>query len=209
MTKIFDWKRTQIKESFVHTSVTELDGKPCLRVTKHEDKLNEYDENTYAKVAGIDFHNGTIEVTMLARLLPDAPVLARGFIGIAFRINEDDTAFESYYVRPTNGIRVTDDPVRQSHGTQYFSYPTYTFEYFRAHGITRYDSEADIALDEWISLKAVVEGERAAFYVNDMEKPALVVDRLIHGADSHGGIGLFVDIGTEAFFRELKVTKAD
>ena len=209
MTEIFDWKRTQIQESYVHASVADLDGQTCLRVTKHEAKLNDYDENTYAKVAGTDFHNGIIEVTMLARLLPDAPALARGFIGIAFRINEDDSAFESYYVRPTNGIRVTEDPVRRSHGTQYFSYPNYTFEYFRAHGITRYDSEADIALDEWIRLKAVVKGERASFYVNDMEKPALVVDRLIHGADARGGIGLFVDIGTEAFFRDLKVTKTD
>ena len=38
---------------------------------------------------------------MLSRLLKDAPDFARGFIGIAYCINEDDTKFESFYVRPT------------------------------------------------------------------------------------------------------------
>lgn len=36
---------------------------------------------------------------------------ARGFIGIAFRIDDEDSTFESFYVRPTNG-RI-DDPVRK------------------------------------------------------------------------------------------------
>ena len=96
----------------VHTAVSaaELDGAPVLRVVKAE-KLMEFDENTYARLKGPSFHNGVIEVDMLSRLLPDAPDFARGFIGIAFRISEDDTAFESYYVRPTNGR--TEDPVRK------------------------------------------------------------------------------------------------
>ena len=33
----------------------------------------EFDENTYAKLKDFSFHNGTIEVKMLSRLLPDAP----------------------------------------------------------------------------------------------------------------------------------------
>lgn len=202
-------KKENIIESYVHADVVEFDGAECVRVTKHEDKLNQYDENTYARIAGTDFHNGTIEVKMFSRLLPDAPDLARGFIGIAFRINEDNSEFESYYVRPTNGPRMVSDPVRLSHGTQYFSYPTYTFEYFRNHGITKYDSQADIALNEWITLKAVIEDAKGTFYVNDMETPALVVEEMIHGASPRGAVGLFVDIGTEAYFKDLKITYAD
>lgn len=49
---------------------------------------------------------------MLSRLLPDNPDFARGFIGIAFRINEDNSQFESFYMRPMNG-RI-DDPTRRS-----------------------------------------------------------------------------------------------
>ena len=140
----------------VHTAVSEaeLDGEPVLRVVKAE-KLMEFDENTYAKLEGSSFHNGVIEVDMLSRLLADAPDFARGFIGIAFRISEDDSDFESYYVRPTNGR--TDDPVRKAHGSQYFSYPKYTFAYLRDHGITEYEAPVDIGLDEWIHLKAVIE----------------------------------------------------
>ncbi|MGX7201330.1 hypothetical protein BCR22_02170 [Enterococcus plantarum] len=192
----------------VHTSVeyTTLNDEPVLRVVK-KDKLMEFDENTYAKVVGSTFHNGTIEVKMLSRLLPDAPDFARGFIGIAFRINQDDAAFESFYVRPTNG-RI-DDPIRKNRGVQYFSYPKYTFDYFRTLGITDFEGPADIGLDEWISLKAVIKEAKAAFYVNDSEEPVLVVDKMKHGAEAKGAIGFFVDIGTEAFFKDLKITAID
>lgn len=192
----------------VNTTVesTILNGESVLRVTKKE-KLMEFDENTYAKLIDSTFHNGTIEVKMLSRLLPDAPDFARGFIGIAFRINEDDTQFESFYVRPTNG-RI-DDPIRKNRGVQYFSYPKYTFDYFRNLGITDFEGPADIGLDEWISLKAVIHGAKGTFYLNDNEEPALVVDNMKHGADARGAIGFFVDIGTEAFFKDLKITATD
>ncbi|MGM0218775.1 hypothetical protein [Enterococcus sp. AZ126] len=192
----------------IHTDVlqTTLNGEPVLRVVK-KDKLMEFDENTYAKLVGSSFHNGTIEVKMLSRLLSNAPDFARGFIGIAFRISEDDTTFESFYVRPTNG-RI-DDPVRKNRAIQYFSYPKYTFDYFRNLGITDFEGTADIGLDEWISLKAVINGARGAFYLNDSKKPLLVVENMKHGADAKGAIGFFVDIGTEAFFKDLKITKTD
>ena len=68
----------------VHTAISNeiVNGEEALRVVKAE-KINEYDENTYAKGRNLTFHNGTIEVDMLSRLLPDAPDFARGFIGIA------------------------------------------------------------------------------------------------------------------------------
>ena len=192
----------------VHTTVeqTTLNGESVLRVVK-KDKLMEFDENTYAKLNDLTFHNGTIEVKMLSRLLTDAPEFARGFIGIAFRINDDDTKFESFYVRPTNG-RI-DDPVRKNRGVQYFSYPKYTFDYFRNLGITDFEGPADIGLDEWISLKTVINGAKGEFYLNNSEEPVLVVENMKHGADAKGAIGFFVDIGTEAFFKDLKVTTID
>ena len=145
---------------------------------------------------------------MLSHLLDDAPDLARGFIGIAYRINETDSEFESFYVRPTNG-RTCTDPIRKSHGCQYFSYPGYTFAYFREFGISQYEAEVDIDLNEWISLKAVIEDEKATFYINDMVTPTLVVDDMKHGKGNKGAVGLFVDIGTEAFYKDLKITYFD
>ena len=145
---------------------------------------------------------------MLSRLLKEAPDFAREFIGIAYRIHEDDTKFESFYVRPTNG-RQCDDPVRKQHGCQYFSYPTYTFAYFRERGITKHENQVDIDLNEWIGLKAVIEDEKAIFYLNDDLQSLLVVDQMIHDKSMRGNIGFFVDVGTEAFFKNLKITYFD
>lgn len=192
----------------VHTTAqnVELDDEIVLRVVKAE-KLMEFDENTYAKLIDFTFHNGTIEVKMLSRLLPDAPDFARGFIGIAYRISDDDTKFESFYVRPTNG-RI-DDPIRKAHGCQYFSYPKYTFSYFRDNAIEGYEAPVDIGLDEWIKLKAVIKGEYATFFINDEKEPVLVVNDMKHGANQTGEVGFFVDIGTEAFFKDLIITNED
>lgn len=191
----------------VHTAIknVELDNENVLRVVKAE-KLMEFDENTYAGLKNISFHNGIIEVKMLSRLLDDAPDFARGFIGIAYRINEDDTQFEAFYVRPTNG-KQCHDPERRVHGCQYFSYPKYTFSYFREHQITQYEAPVDIDLNEWIILRAVIENEHAEFYINDHK--VLIVNDMKHGANLKGSIGFFVDIGTEAFFKDLKVESFD
>lgn len=189
----------------VHTSVEAVEscGQTVLRVVKTE-KILQGDENTYAKLVGPVFHNGEIQVKMLSRLLPDAPSHARGFIGIVFRASEDDGEFESFYVRPTNSQ--TDDPVRKAHGCQYFSYPTYTFAYFREKGIEKYEAPVDgIALDQWIELKAVVNGCQGEFYVNGTL--VLTVDDMKHGTDAQGAVGFYVDMGTEGFFKDLIVTQ--
>ena len=188
----------------VHTAVSEvlIDDAPALRVVK-ADKLMQFDENTLVKLKDCDFHNGIIKVKMLSRLLPDAPDFARGFIGIVFRVNEQNSEFESFYIRPTNAM--TEDPVRKAHGCQYFSYPGYTFAYFREFGITGYEAPIRYGLDEWVELKAVIQDDHAEFYLNEEAEPVLSVDGLKHGKDAHGSVGFFSEIGTEAFFKDLEV----
>ena len=188
----------------VHTAVSEvlIDDAPALRVVK-ADKLMQFDENTLVKLKDCDFHNGIIKVKMLSRLLPDAPDFARGFIGIVFRVNEQNSEFESFYIRPTNAM--TEDPVRKAHGCQYFSYPGYTFAYFREFGITGYEAPIRYGLDEWVELKAVIQDDRAEFYLNEEAEPVLSVEGLKHGKDAHGSVGFFSEIGTEAFFKDLEI----
>src|SRR5262245_14992357 len=62
------------------------------------------DKDTFAFVPGLDFHDGTIEVDVAGSLLPSALSGARGFIGIAFRIDAEGGSFscEGFYIRPTN-----------------------------------------------------------------------------------------------------------
>lgn len=190
----------------IHTHIenTLLDGRRVLRIIK-KDKVDLPDENTYAALKGVQFHNGTVEMRLRSRLLPDAPEYARGFVGIVFRAKADSSEFESFYVRPANG-RTCADPVRRSHGCQYFSYPGYTFSYFREFGIAEFEAPVDIALDEWFTLKAVIRDENASFFINGADHPVLIVPHMKHGTGHAGAIGIYVDIGTEAFVSDIKVT---
>ncbi|MGM9506844.1 hypothetical protein ACS5NO_03935 [Larkinella sp. GY13] len=187
----------------VTMSVGSILGKQALRVVK-DSTVKAVDEPTFVRIKDLPFTNGTIEVKVLSRLLNNAPELARGFIGLAFRINETNSRYESIYIRPTNGR--SDDQVRRNHAIQYYSYPDYKFDRLRKEAPERYESYADMALNEWIALKIVVQGQEAELYLNDAKQPALIVKDLKHGAGVSGGIGLWVDVGTEGYFTDLKIT---
>lgn len=165
-------------------------------------KLDENDTNSFVTINELVFHNGVIEMDVCGKIRSDAPSFARGFIGLVFRVNELNNEFESFYIRPANG-KDCKDPIRKQHACQYFAYPGYTFSYFREYGISDYESEIDtIALGKWSHIKAVIKDKSASFYVD--EKLVLTVDDLKHG-DSSGKIGFYVDIGSEGWFKNLKV----
>jgi hypothetical protein len=189
----------------VNMSVTTADGKKAVRVAR-DTATQGADIPTFVRLSNNgDFNNGTIEVMLLSRLLPTADASARGFIGLAFRINKDNSKFECIYIRPTNGR--ADDQLRRNHSTQYFSYPDYTFARLRKEAEGKYESYADMGLNEWIKMKIVVQHAQAKLYLNDNPQPVLVVNDLKLGAVSSGAIGLWVDSGTDAFFRDIKVVK--
>jgi hypothetical protein len=179
-----------------------MEGKQVIRVTK-DPAITEVDEPTFAKLNASDFKNGIIEVTVLSRLLENAPDFARGFIGIAFRINESNSKFEGIYIRPTNGR--AEEQLRRNRSTQYFSYPDFKFDRLREEAPGKYESYADMGLNEWIKIKIEVKGEKAKLYLNESKQPVLVVNDLKHGADMSGGIGLWVDIGTDGYFTDLRI----
>lgn len=199
-----DLAQSKLEAVNVNQSIEKLDKKVVVKVTK-DPAVKEVDEPTFVKLKGVDFKDGTIEVKVLSRLLPDASETARGFIGVAFRINEDHSRFECIYIRPTNGR--ADDQVRRNHSIQYFSYPDYKFSRLRKEAPEKYESYADMALNEWIKMKIVVKGMTAKLYLNDNKYPSLIVNDLKHGADFSGGIGLFVDVGTEGYFSDVKILK--
>lgn len=194
-------------ENFEATNVfisnVDLEGQKVLRVTK-DPAIEAFDEPTYARLIGSEFHNGIIEVKVFSRLLENAPDFARGFIGVAFHMDQTNTKFESFYIRPTNGR--SDEQIRRTRSVQYFSFPDYKFERLREECPGMYEAYADMGLNEWIDLKIEVNGPCAKFYINHSTQPVLVVNDLKLGKDETGSIGLWVDIGTEGFFKELKTT---
>jgi hypothetical protein len=163
------------------------------------------DMDTFAFVPGLDFHDGTIEARVAGSPLSNVPPGARGFIGLAFRIDTEGGTFacEGFYVRPTNGR--AEDQVRRNHSTQYFSYPGYDFDRLRQEAPGRYESYADLVPGEWTHLRIEVSGSIAQFYVGAAPQPVLIVDDLKRGPDAHGTVGLFVDSGTDGHFRNLSV----
>ena len=170
--------KAKLAPNLVSMSFERMMGKDALRVIK-DSTLQKVDEPTFVRISDVAFTNGTIEVKVLSRLLKNAPETARGFIGVAFRINKTNSSFESIYIRPTNGR--ADDQIRRNHSIQYFSYPNYKFDRLRKETPERYESYADMALNEWITMRIVVNGQEAKLYLNDAKQPALLVKDLKHG----------------------------
>jgi hypothetical protein len=150
------------------------------------------------------FHNGTIEVDLAGKPRAGAPSDARGFVGVAFRVAADPSKYECVYIRPTNGR--ADDQVRRNHSTQYISMPEYEWSRLRREAPGQYESYADLVPGEWTKIKIEVSGVTARLYVNDAPQPVLIVNDLKHG-DSEGAVALWIGLGTEAYFANLRISK--
>lgn len=200
--QVVNLNKSNLEPVQVSMSVEKLMGKDVVKVIK-DASIKEVDQPTFVKIKGTNFHNGTIEVSVLSKLLPDAPEFARGFIGVAFRINDDNSKFENIYIRPTNGR--ADDQLRRNRSIQYFSFPDFPFSKTRQETPGKYESYADMTLNEWIKLKIVVKDSKAQLFINDSKQPCLIVNDLKHGAAAKGAIGLWVDVGTEGYFSDLKI----
>jgi hypothetical protein len=158
--------------------------------------------SSYAVVKGASFQDGTIEVELAGQPAANAGSGARGFIGIAFRLQADG-AYEYIYLRPTNGR--ADDQVRRNHSTQYSSHPAFDFARLRQEAPEKYESYVDLEPGVWTKYKIEVDGRKARLYVHGAEQPCLIVNDLKLDARS-GGVALWVGPGTEGYFSNLKIT---
>ncbi len=160
------------------------------------------DEDMMAILTGPDFKDGTIEVDVAGAPRNGAPADSRGFIGVAFRVQEKGQKGEYFYLRPTNAR--CDDQLRRNHTTQYVSAPDYPWQRLRKENPGVYESYADMDTGAWTKMKIVVNGTKAQLFVNGATQPALVVNDLKLG-DGHGQIGLWAHSTTDAYFSNLRV----
>lgn len=181
-------------------------GKSSVRVVDSAMGANG-PEVARAQIKDLRFHNGTIELELAAKPLPAAGELARGFVGIAFRIAGDESKFECIYLRPTNGR--AEDQVRRNHSVQYYSYPDYPWHRSRKETPEKYESYVDLVAGEWTKIRIEVQGDKARLYVHGATQPTLIVNDLKHGPDQAGAIGLWIGYGTDAHFANLVVTSKD
>lgn len=104
-----------------------------------------------------------------------APLRARGFVGVAFRLQDDMKTYDAFYLRPTNG-RV-DDQERRNHAAQYISHPQWTWQRLRQETPSKYESYVDLAPGEWTKITIEVHGNKARLYVHENAQPRLIVQR--------------------------------
>lgn len=163
---------------------------------------NAANATSYAIVKDKVFRDGTIEVDVAGQPAAGAGAGARGFIGVAFRLQEDGK-YEYIYLRPTNGR--ADDQVRRNHSTQYSSHPDFDFAQSRKEAPEKYESYVDLEPGVWTRYRIEVEGRKARLYVHGAAQPCLIVnDMKLEPRD--GGVALWVGPGTEGYFSNLKIT---
>lgn len=193
----------------VIAEAAEAGGRPALRIQLTQavagqgvPDVDYVDMPTFA-ILPVDFAAGTIEVDILSRLTPEAPDYARGFAGIAFHITDGGEQFEAVYLRPLNGSKGSPPAPRNARAIQYFSFPDWKYQRLRdEYPDGRYEAGADIGPDEWNRLRVEVTPPRVKAAVNG----ATVLDIEAKSTRNMGAIGLWVDIGTEAYFCNLVIT---
>jgi hypothetical protein len=156
-----------------------------------------------AIVNDIHFRNGAIDVDVAGAPAKGADESARGFIGVAFRV-QPDSRFEIIYLRPTNSH--ADDQLRRNHTTQYSSDPEWPWDRLRKESPGVYESWVDMETAQWTHMRIVVHGTDASLFVNHASNPCLIVHDLKLG-DIEGSVGLWMGQDTEGYFRNLTISK--
>lgn len=189
----------QLEGKSVSIEQTRFKGRDAVQVVATPEAAN---GASYAIVKGAAFLDGSIEVDVAGQPAAGAGSGARGFIGIAFRL-QGDGAYEYIYLRPTNGR--ADDQVRRNHSTQYGAHPDFDFARLRKEAPEKYESYVDLQPGVWTRYRIDVQGRSARLYVHGAEQPCLIVNDLKLEPRS-GGVALWVGPGTEGYFSNLKVT---
>jgi len=189
----------QLELHNVKAEAVNYNGKLAVRVDALPNAAN---GASYATLKGSRFHNGTIEIELAGKPGANAGPGARGFIGIAFRIQGNH--FEYIYLRPTNGR--ADDQIRRNHSSQYAAYPEFDFDRLRKESPEKYESYVDLEPGVWTKYRIVIDGTKARLFVHGADQPCLIVNDMKLG-ESEGAVALFVGPGTEGYFANLKITQ--
>src|SRR2546421_7661878 len=165
--------------------------------TKTGLRLSEGADNGVAYLQGIELGNGTIELDIRGKDVPQ-----QSFVGVAFH-GVDDTTYDAVYFRPFN-FR-TDDLARRKRAVQYVSHPTYPWQKLRAEHPGEYEQPVTPAPDPngWFHVRVVVASPQVSVFVADAKQPSLVVRQL---SDRHTGrVGLWVGNNSGGDFANVKV----
>ena len=194
---ILDLARLELQNA--RTELLSYRGHQALKITEKESGPGQ----AVAILKDLAFHDGTIELDLAGAPSKTAPASARGFVGILFRVQPGGGSYESIYLRPSNGR--AENQEQRNHSTQYVSAPDWPWERLRKETPGRYESYVDLEPGVWTHMRVVVRGTEAQLFVGDATQPCLLVHNLKLG-DASGGVALWAGPGTEAYFRDVRVT---
>jgi len=162
---------SQIQPRNVTVEAVRYGGSEALRV-RQTGPYRGFDTDTFAFVPGLDFHDGTIEVDVAGSSLPDAPPNARGFVGIAFRIDAEAEALHprgSIFGRATGPRRRPGPP--QTVQPSISPTPGYDFDRLRREAPGQYESYTDLVVGEWTHLRIEVSARPPDFMSAALPSP--------------------------------------
>jgi hypothetical protein len=159
------------------------------------------------RIGDLEFSNGVIEAEIAGVPAPGAGQGARGFVGIAFRLQPDDQTYDAFYLRPTNGR--AEDQERRNHSAQYISHPDWTWSRLRQEAPSRYEAYVDLVPDTWTKIRVEVRDAGARLYVHNQQQPTLIVNDLKSGRNKKGAVALWFEPGTVAHVRNVTMTPSD
>jgi hypothetical protein len=156
--------------------VAEYQGRKCLML-----------DGGAAVLKDFEMRDGVVDVDVATRAV-------YGFLGFMFRIVDDGANAEELYLRPhksglPDAIQYT--PVLNTGRN---------WQLFNGSGFT---GAVDIPKDVWFHLRLEVVGAQAKLYVEDLDKPALVMNDLKSGVQK-GELALWVLAG-ETYFSNFQV----
>jgi hypothetical protein len=196
---------TNLRPHNVLAEPATLQGKKGVKVITSFESQPTGPTETLAVIADLEFGDGVIEAEIAGDVRPGAPETARGFVGIAFRVQPDLKTYDAFYLRPTNGR--ADDQVRRNRSAQYIAHPDWPWFRLRKEFPTKYESYVDLVPGTWTKVRIEVRGEQARLFVHDMKQPTLIVNDVKSGAQGRGAVALWIDVGTVAHFRNLVISE--
>jgi len=203
--QVQDFRENNLDPARVSVDIATYRGRRALHLVNDDSviaKGNPSGGQSLAIVKSSDFKDGTIEVDLVGMPRAGARPDTRGFVGLAFHVQDRGARFEAFYLRFTNGR--ADDQLRRNHTAQYVSEPDYPWFRLRQENPGVYESYVDVEERAWTKLKVVVKGTQARLYVNGATQPCLIVNDLKLG-DIRGQVALWNGSDTESYFSNLRV----
>lgn len=122
----------------------------------------------------------------------------RGFPGVVWRL-QDLNNYEEFYMRPHQ----SGNPDANQYAPIFNELVGWQLHYGQGYG-----APVKYSFNEWIHVKVVVSGRNGEVYINDMDKPELVIPDLKHDIKA-GKVGLKAPHFAPAHFANFSYTEMD